>query len=153
MTLLPGERGSADRASASFVAEPRSVTAARHYTNEQLTKWGVADQSVTAGLIVSELATNAVRHAHSGFVLELSHTDDTVRITVRDESVDPPMPRDPKPDSDSGFGLHLIALLASEWGFELGDAGKRVWVRLGSAEAKPDPLSSPLEAEIPKWGS
>jgi anti-sigma regulatory factor (Ser/Thr protein kinase) len=131
----------ADRAAASFAAEPRSVPAARQYTTDQLTAWGVTGQSVVAGLmIVSELASNAVRHAHSRFELELTHTADTLRIAVSDESVAPPVLQDPRPDFDSGFGLQIIATLASEWGFELGDAGKEVWVRLASVQlAQPPP--------------
>jgi two-component sensor histidine kinase len=95
---------------------------------------------VAAGLIVSELATNAVLHAHSSFELELSHTADTVRIAVSDESVAPPVLQDPRVNSESGFGLRIISKLASDWGFQLGDAGKEVWVRLASAQlAQPPP--------------
>jgi two-component sensor histidine kinase len=85
----------------------------------------VPDQTASAGLIVSELASNALRHAHSGFDLELSHTADSVRISVTDASGDPPVPRDTKLDSKSGFGLQIIALLASEWGFDWRGTGKR----------------------------
>jgi two-component sensor histidine kinase len=90
-------------------------------------------------LIVSELASNAVLHAHSRFELEISHTADTVRIAVSDESVVPPVLQDPKLDSESGFGLQIIAKLASDWGFELGDDGKEVWVRLASAQLAQPP--------------
>lgn len=135
-----GQPSFADRARATFAAEPRSVPAARRYTEAQLAAWGVTGQSVAAGLIVSELATNAVLHAHSSFELELSHTADTVRIAVSDESVAPPVLQDPRVNSESGFGLRIISKLASDWGFQLGDAGKEVWVRLASAQlAQPPP--------------
>jgi anti-sigma regulatory factor (Ser/Thr protein kinase) len=137
---LPGTPSHAERAKVSFAGEATSVGAARRYTKDRLTEWGVTGQSVAAGLIVSELASNAVRHAHSPFQLELSHTADAVRITVSDASVAPPLVRESRPGADSGFGLQIVAKLAADWGFELGDAGKKVWAHLVSAElAQPPP--------------
>lgn len=121
-----GDRPPPEHATAWFAAEARSVSAARDYTAAQLDRWGVG-QSGIASLVVSELTSNAVRHARSGFELDLSHADGMVRIAVTDESRASPVLQDPKTESDAGRGLQIVAELACEWGFELRLDGKQVW--------------------------
>jgi anti-sigma regulatory factor (Ser/Thr protein kinase) len=85
--------------------------------------------------VVTELAANAVVHAHSGFTVVLSAGGDLVRISVRDAS---PLPG-AEPGADGGaalipmplHGLGAVDALASSWGVEsAGNAGKTVWVEL-----------------------
>ena len=100
--------------------------AARHFTVGMLRDWGAGDIADDAALVVTELAANAVVHAHSGFTIILSAYGDMVRISVRDGSPAGqaliPIPL---------HGLGAVDALASRWGVEsLGNAGKTVWVEL-----------------------
>ena len=106
------------------------MTAARRYTRQKLADWGGAGQSATDSLVVSELATNAVRHAGSRFGLSLSCDHDAVRIVVSDASEVRPVSRHPEPGATSGYGLSIVSHLASEWGCIVGDNGKEIWVEL-----------------------
>ncbi|WP_317441508.1 ATP-binding protein [Streptomyces collinus] len=67
-----------------------------------------------AQLVVSELVTNAVKHAPGpcALGLELSADGDELRITVTDTSVEPPRPRPPDPGRVGGHGLNLVNLLS-----------------------------------------
>jgi two-component sensor histidine kinase len=113
------------------------VSAARRYTRQKLTDWGAAaGQSAAASLIVSELASNAVRHAASGFGLSLTRDHDVLRIVVSDTSEVAPVSRHPDPGATSGYGLNIVSNLASDWGYVMRDYGKEIWVQL---------------ADIPKW--
>lgn len=60
-------------------------------------------------LVVSELVTNAVRHAPGSFVMELGLLPDGVGITVRDTS--PGLPRFRTPDLTGGRGWPLVQTL------------------------------------------
>ncbi|RKN45884.1 ATP-binding protein [Streptomyces hoynatensis] len=64
-------------------------------------------------LVVSELVTNAVRHAGglTGFRLR-AVTPDAVEVAVQDASPRPPRPRPLDPHTPGGFGLHLVHGLA-----------------------------------------
>ena len=117
-------------ARANFAANPGAVTAARQYTRQKLTDWGADGQSAAASLIVSELASNAVRHAGSGFGLSLTCDHDAVRIVVSDASGVPPVSRHPKAGATSGYGLNIVRNLAADWGCIVGDHGKEIWVQL-----------------------
>lgn len=87
----------------------------------------------TVLLLVSELVTNAVRHAATEFDLTISVDGTQVTVAVIDhDSTHPPRMRDPLPEDTSGRGLRIVQELASSWGSEPldGDA-KRVWFRCG----------------------
>jgi hypothetical protein len=53
-------------ASCTLVPRPESVKDARNFTRATLLGWGMTAVSVDAELVVSELITNALRHAMSG---------------------------------------------------------------------------------------
>ncbi|WP_030348605.1 ATP-binding protein [Streptomyces sp. NRRL S-1022] len=65
-----------------------------------------------AELVISELLTNAIRHAPGpcGVVLELSGTE--VSITVWDTSPREPVPRPPDEGRIGGHGLRLVNVLS-----------------------------------------
>lgn len=103
---------------------------ARHFTVGTLHDWGAGDIAGDAALVVTELAANAIVHAHSAFTIVLSAHGDLVRIAVRDAS--------PLPGGQGAalapaplHGLAVVDALASRWGVaSLGTAGKTVWVEL-----------------------
>ncbi len=105
--------------------------AARHFAVGALRDWGgdwgAADLADDAALVVTELAANAIVHAHSWFTVILSGHGDLLRISVRDASPEGGEPLVPVPL----HGLGAVDALASRWGVEsLGHAGKTVWVEL-----------------------
>ncbi|KJY35981.1 ATP-binding protein [Streptomyces sp. A1547] len=61
-------------------------------------------------LVVSELVTNAVRHAPGPFVLELGLVPGGIEITVRDTS--PRRPYSRTPDRTGGRGWGIVQALA-----------------------------------------
>lgn len=116
---------------------PRSVGRARTLFREQARMWKIPDEvAETAVLLLSELMTNAYRHAKAPAGREIwarcVETDDRLRLSVTDASDTLPVLREPAPDDESGRGLPLVAALADDWGAEprLCGIGKTVWCEL-----------------------
>ncbi|MBT2471818.1 ATP-binding protein [Streptomyces sp. ISL-66] len=90
----------------------RARDIARHFA-ENLEPAPRPDTADTLALVVSELATNALRHGGGYYTLELSADRDGVSIAVSDPS--PALPREREPDLNGGtggFGWHMIRSLA-----------------------------------------
>jgi anti-sigma regulatory factor (Ser/Thr protein kinase) len=113
----------------SFPAEVTSVAAARRFVSAELADVGTRLETVV--LLVSELATNAVRHATSAFELSIDRTDGRVRVEVADEGAGTPTPQAHDIDAPSGRGLQIVEALADEWGITERPPGKVVWFTLG----------------------
>jgi serine/threonine-protein kinase RsbW len=87
-----------------------------------------------ATLLVSELVTNAVRHANlvSGDVISLviDLADHALRVEVHDPGGGfVPSAPSPDPARPSGWGLYLVAELADRWGVHSDDE-TLVWFEL-----------------------
>ncbi|WP_406730829.1 ATP-binding protein [Streptomyces sp. NBC_01794] len=110
-----------------FSSTPRGARLARHLALHQLDRWGVphgSELSDAAGVIVAELAANAVTHGRvpgRDFELRLTRAPGAVlRIEVTDTRGEkrPPVPgclNPPAPEDDSGRGLLLVEALADRW--------------------------------------
>ena len=73
--------------SATFSPEPMSVRSARAFVYERLSEWGHHAVTDTAGLAVSELATNVILHARTDFTVEVTLLGgEQVRVSVSDRS-------------------------------------------------------------------
>ena len=110
---------------------------ARQVTREALAAWRVAHLEETAVLLVSELVTNAVRHARPGrlaMALYLDADGAWLRIEVHDADPHEPRQRAPGALDESGFGLLLIEALAGKWGFQQTVTGKAVWAELDARQ-------------------
>ena len=85
-----------------------------------------------ARLLVSELVTNCVLHAHSMITVAIDCDGQHVAVAVGDDGDGMPHMRDDVTDNDTGGrGLHLVEALAGEWGIRpREDGGKVVWFRL-----------------------
>ncbi len=117
----------------TLAATARAVGLARQATHEALASWRVAHVEETAALLVSELVTNAVRHAQTGgsaLVLRLETAGSWLRIEVHDADPRVPQPRTPDQLDGSGFGFVLIEALADNWGVREATIGKAVWAEL-----------------------
>jgi anti-sigma regulatory factor (Ser/Thr protein kinase) len=112
------------------------IVAARRFAEHVV--GGEHDRLADVLVIVSELASNAVRHAHSPFSLKVDDDREQVRIEVLDHGTGWPVVRDAgswPPTHGGGLGLHLVDALADRWGAtERPDGdGKVVWVELDEA--------------------
>ncbi|GLX10681.1 ATP-binding protein [Microbispora sp. NBRC 16548] len=131
------------RLSRHFLGRPASVTEARRFITAALGTWPVVE---SAELIVSELATNAVRHTASArfggrFIVSIQAERDQVWLGVTDEG-GPGVPRLVRPaDDEGGRGLLLVANLADNWGVYGNQAGRTVWALL-----KVDPIAAAAQA-------
>lgn len=85
------------------------------------------------GLLVAELATNAVVHAGSDFLVVIKPDERALRIEVHDEDPDGPESAEPAPAVQRGRGLHLLDAWASRWGVTRSATGKAVWFELDRA--------------------
>ncbi|MFE5138543.1 SpoIIE family protein phosphatase [Streptomyces fagopyri] len=120
-------------ASWTLPCDQSSVRSARHLAARQLTAWGLERLEDSTKLIVSELVTNAVRHATGPVGLRLiQHQVLTCEVT--DASVCSPRPRRTGSVDESGRGLLLVAQLSRRWGSRSVEGGKVVWAEedLGS---------------------
>jgi hypothetical protein len=111
----------------AFAFSSDAPAAARHFAVDVVCRLGAADLADDTALVVTELAANAVVHAQTGFMVNLSAEPDVLRISVRDASPPPPagLPAAPL------HGLGAVDVLASRWGVEpVGHSGKSVWVEL-----------------------
>ncbi|WP_405613263.1 ATP-binding protein [Streptomyces sp. NBC_01511] len=118
---------------------PRCVGLARWELRRALAGWGLAPLEESAVLVLSELLTNAGRHAcvSPGREIETWYLrmSDTLRIEVHDASPDWPEVREPDPESPDGRGLALVAALADSWGVKHRNGpGKSVWAELSLHE-------------------
>jgi anti-sigma regulatory factor (Ser/Thr protein kinase) len=92
-------------------------------------------------LLVSEIATNAVRHTASGapggwFDLTVSVTSGLVRVTVTDRgsASEPRVRHGGKPgEPEGGRGLLLVEQLADKWGSAGGRKRRVVWFEMRGA--------------------
>ncbi len=113
-------------------AAVQAVRLARRATRDALTAWRLGQLEETAVLLVSELVTNAVRHAadSAAVTLELTSAGTWLRMEVRDADPNGPQPRTPAAFDESGFGFILVDALADKWGVRQLPAGKAVWAEL-----------------------
>ncbi|MGI5456727.1 ATP-binding protein [Streptomyces sp. CA-249302] len=129
-------------ASCALPARYEAVREARLFTRRTLDQWDMGDRFDDICLVVSELVTNALRHAlPAGAVCTVEQTP-SVRLhlmrwterlvcAVRDPSQESPVERETEDFSaESGRGLFLVDSFADGWGWHplagtLG--GKVVW--------------------------
>ncbi len=112
-----------------FRCEAKSVRAARHFVREVLREQP-SETVEAAELMTSELATNAVRHAHSDFELTIHCSQRDIRIEVSDSGPGQPTLRSPTPQERSGRGLRIVQELSDTWGTVPSTNGKMVWFTL-----------------------
>ena len=119
-----------------FLRVPEAVGAVRRWLRSTLAQWGERRLVDDASVVVSELATNAIRHADSPFrVTVVRHRGDSgslVRLTVEDLSIEQPALNADEHEGLGGRGVHLVAQLATRWGVDGHPAGKTVWAEFVS---------------------
>jgi anti-sigma regulatory factor (Ser/Thr protein kinase) len=126
-----------DCADWTFPAEPGAVRAARQAVRGRLRDWDLDSLADLTVLLVSELVTNALRHATGPIGVRLvrpSGLDGALLVEVSDPLPDPPRERAARPEDESGRGLHLVASSSRRWGTRPGTVGKTVWFELAVPE-------------------
>ena len=113
-----------------------SVRLSRYATRAVLIAWQLDHVDEAATLLVSELVTNAVRHARGTDVVtvDLYAGRTWLRIEVLDTDRHWPQPRIPDGCDESGFGFVLVDALAGNWGVRETEAGKAVWAELDTRQ-------------------
>lgn len=111
---------------------PSSVGLVRRFCVDACSTLGWADSSDAVELLVSELATNAVKHAHGARmrVRVLDHGL-RLRVEVSDDSVSLPVPRRATAGAENGRGLAIIDALAVDAGCDVTVGGKTTWFEVG----------------------
>ena len=146
----------------TFANSVGSIARARRFAVDALPD--VEPEVIDAvAVMVSELATNAVRHAASDFSVSVECDTDVIRVAVADAGARLPSRRPPEPGEHSGRGLQIVRALADELGVSenVAGPGKTVWFVLaaraarrhsaGSSAASPAPAPAP--ARRPDSGS
>ena len=111
---------------AAYHGRPDQVSAVRAAVAAHLAGCPVTDDAV---LIVSEIATNAVRHSGSAgefFSVRVTRHQGWVWIECEDLGG----PWQCQTDEDRPHGLSIVDALAEEWGVDGGPSGRVVWARL-----------------------
>ncbi|HZF86872.1 ATP-binding protein [Streptomyces sp.] len=128
-------------ASCALPARFEAVRDARRFTRRTLDQWDLGDRFDDVCLVVSELVTNALRHAVPGAPrtpaqeppvrLHLMRWTERLVCAVRDPSNDSPVAREADDFSaESGRGLFLVDSFCDSWGWHplAGTlSGKVVW--------------------------
>lgn len=115
---------------------PSSVAVARRHLTSELAAAGIYETAVCdAAIVVSELLSNAIRHAaplpdaQVRVTWTLDH--DALRIAVSDAG-DGPLPQvtEPAPGAPGGRGLGIVESLADHWGVLRENGVTTVWAQL-----------------------
>lgn len=128
-------------ASCALPGRYEAVREARRFTRRTLDQWDIGDRFDDVCLVVSELVTNALRHAlpaagpqaaeEPAVRLHLMRWTERLVCAVRDPSNDSPVPREADDFSaESGRGLFLVDSFCDGWGWHplAGTlSGKVVW--------------------------
>lgn len=144
----------------TFPAVAQSVPAARRFAVGALADTPASTLEAVE-LMVSELATNCIRHEHSSFDISIRRTASEIRIEVTDTGAGTPTMRSPGPHEPSGRGLQIVDMLSEQWGVvPRTPSGKTVWFTVdlsaprqsgadGTSRQEPLDQSAPMTGHQP----
>jgi anti-sigma regulatory factor (Ser/Thr protein kinase) len=130
---IAGRMSHVDRMQVCLAPRPASIRAARNLVAQACHAWHLHDLLPDTTLIVSELATNAVEHAGTDFIVTVSRTGKRLYVAVHDCLSRFPHPgaselTSPQaPSGERGRGLRLVHTIAAAWGATPTRDGKVVW--------------------------
>ena len=113
-----------------YLPTAESVPAARHFVVDVLRSWGHDALSADAALIVSELATNALRHAASPFRAVVDRRRGGLRIGVEDATDTPLERRAAAPTTSAGAASTSSRRCRGAGATARSPGGKVVWAEL-----------------------
>ncbi|MFD4598259.1 SpoIIE family protein phosphatase [Streptomyces sp. NPDC058464] len=117
-----------DKHTASWTvpSDPSAVAGVRAAATELLRDWGLEEEAFTLELILSELVTNAIRHATGPVGVRLIRDRSLICEVSDGSSVSPHLRRATTMD-EGGRGLFLVAQFADRWGTRYTADGKVIW--------------------------
>ncbi|MFD9499819.1 ATP-binding protein [Streptomyces sp. NPDC060035] len=165
----------AGSASCTLPARFEAVGGARKFTRTTLTSWDLGDRFDDVALVVSELVTNALRHAlpadpprerpDTPVRLHLMRWTSRLVCAVRDPSDRSPVAGEAADSAESGRGLFLVESFSDCWGWhpapvlageqQAGGArhGKVVWALFRLSDRTPADGTAPqrplLDSAVP----
>jgi serine/threonine-protein kinase RsbW len=124
-------------ASVRLAPVPESAAKARAFVEGMLSTWGCREMIDDARVVVTELVSNVVRHAHTDVWVDVDLVEDRIRIDVVDHADGDVALRSIDPTSAlGGRGLRLVDELSERWGVDRQPGGKRVWAEWQVAHAR-----------------
>ena len=109
-------------------AHATSASRARRFVGQRLVEHELQDLVDDVQLVVSELASNALTHARTPFIVTLAAGEQSLLVKVRDGSPCHPVIVDATPLDSAGHGVTLVARLSRDWGVTAhADGVKTVW--------------------------
>jgi anti-sigma regulatory factor (Ser/Thr protein kinase) len=149
-----------------LAAVSSAVPCSRMFVRDILERWQLGDYIEVAELVVSELATNAVKmtgptspepkswevEAHHVIGVQLRATGNSLFVEVWDGSPAAPVAKNPDSNTEGGRGLMLIGAMVKQWDvYRPQSGGKVVWAELELGKpAEPPPLHHPpLTVRVP----
>jgi anti-sigma regulatory factor (Ser/Thr protein kinase) len=110
----------------AFPAVAPSVRDARDFVTETLADTPTSLDDLR--LMVSELATNVIKHTPSSFHLAVHQTQTEICVEVTDHGCGRPTLLPVNAASSHGRGLQLVSMLSTQWGVRgESEPGKTVW--------------------------
>lgn len=149
--------------SLTLAAMPTAVKLSRTLVAVTLKHWGLSRMTTEAELVISEMATNAVKA--TGIVdaeprwseraslavirVRIVYLETRIVLEVWDGDTTPPKTADAETDAESGRGLVIVGALCARWDyFQAIGGGKVVWAEL---EIPPLPVTDAgLPVRIPE---
>lgn len=113
-----------------------SPRTAREFARRTLEEWELGELFCEAGVVISELVTNALRYglpgrhriARAPIQFILMRQERRVLLIVTDPNGEPPVLSEPDEFAESGRGLQVVAAISEAWGWApLSTGGKAVW--------------------------
>lgn len=123
-----------------FEVDAHAPGRARSRVRAVCRRWGLGGEvRQAAEIVVTELVTNAVEHAASPSMVEVSQRGDAIRMTVRDYGTgaahrvpEAAAWRAPPTSSPRGRGLAMVAAVSRAWGVLVHADGKTIWAEMAA---------------------
>jgi anti-anti-sigma regulatory factor/anti-sigma regulatory factor (Ser/Thr protein kinase) len=120
-----------------FAPAITSVPFARVLVTDACVRWRLRHLADGAGLVMTELVTNAVRHAHTVVDVTVTRALGHLHLAVRDYAKRLPRMTGPRAeDAPGGRGLLIVENFANHWGVIPTSDGKVIWATFRTTDAQ-----------------